>query len=168
MRSGVLGVNSTFGFHYFVGFIWVSRCAWIYWMKNQYELSSIFQTFLAKLQIQFTSLFTVTDDAPECLFSLFHQFMNSYGIIYVTSGFYDSWQNRVDLMWSHVTLCLWENAILISCCSSTPSSIIRILFHFMFYSHIRLYIPVNTVPCIYYLHYLLGSYQYFSSISICR
>ena len=45
---------STLGFQYFVTFIDdYSRCIWLFLMKNQAELFSIFQKFYAKIQTQF-------------------------------------------------------------------------------------------------------------------
>ena len=66
--GGPCQTASTLGFQYFVTFIDdYSRCTWLFLMKNQAELFSIFQKFYAEIQTQFNISIRVlrSDNAKE-------------------------------------------------------------------------------------------------------
>ena len=83
--------TSTLGFRYFVTFIdYYSRCTWLFLMKTQAELFSIFQKFHAEIRTQFnTSIrILISDNANEYFSMPFSSFMCSYGIFHQSSCAY--------------------------------------------------------------------------------
>ena len=79
--------TSTLRFHYFVTFIDdYSRCTWLFLMKTQTELFSIFQKFHAEICTQFnTSIRILSDNAKEYFSMSFSSFMSSHGILHQSS-----------------------------------------------------------------------------------
>ena len=86
------------GFHYFVTFIDdYSQCTWLFLMKTQAELFSIFQKFHAEIHTQFnTSIHILRSDYAKEYFSMsFSSFMSSHGILHQSSCAYTPQQNAV-------------------------------------------------------------------------
>ena len=123
---------STLGFRYFVIFIDdFSRYTWLFLMKSQAELFSIFQKFFAKIPNQFNTSIRIlrSDNALEYLSVPFSFFLSSYGILHRSSCAYTPQENGVverknchlvettrTLLLQHtIPQCFWGDAILIAC-----------------------------------------------------
>ena len=81
----------TLGFWYFVTFIDdYSHCTWLFLMKTQVEVFSIFQKFYAKVRTQFNTSIRIlrSDNAKKYLFGPFSSFFSSHGIRHQSSCAY--------------------------------------------------------------------------------
>ena len=90
--------TSTLGFSYFVTFIDdYSRCTWLFLMKTQAELFSIFQKFHVEIRTQFNTFIPIlrSDNAKDYISTSFSSFMSSPRIIRQSSCAYTPQQNRV-------------------------------------------------------------------------
>ena len=90
--------TSTLGFRYFVTFINnYSRCTWLFLMKTQVELFSIFQKFHAEIRTQFNTSICIlrSNNAKEYFSTSFSTFMSSHGILQLSSCAYTPQQNGV-------------------------------------------------------------------------
>ena len=94
VHTNVLGpfrFASTLGFRYFVTFIDdYSRCTWLFLMKTQVELFSIFQKFHYEIRTQFNTYIRIlrSDNAKEYFSTPFSSFMSSHGILHQSSYAY--------------------------------------------------------------------------------
>ena len=89
---------SALGFHYFVTFIDdYSRCTWLFSIKTQAKLFSIFQIFHAEIRTQFnTSIRILRSDNAKKYFSMsFSSLMSSHRILHQSSCAYISQHNGV-------------------------------------------------------------------------
>ena len=81
-------IESTLGFWCFVTFMDdYSRCTWLFLMKTQAELFSIFQKFHAEVRTQFNTSIRIlrSDNAKEYLSGPFFSFLSSHGILHHSS-----------------------------------------------------------------------------------
>ena len=88
--------TSTLEFRYFVTFIDdYSRCTWLFLMRTQVELFSIFQKFHAEIRTQFNTSIRIlrSDNAKEYFSTPFSSFMSSHGILHQSSCAYTPQQN---------------------------------------------------------------------------
>nr|CAN66416.1 hypothetical protein VITISV_044133 [Vitis vinifera] len=129
---GLCRTASILGFQYFVTFINdYSRCTWLFLMKNQAELFSIFQKFYAEIQTQFKVSIRVlrSDNVREYFSTPFTSFMSQHGILHQSSCAHTPQQNgvaecknrhlvetaRTLLLHSHVLFRFWGDAVLTAC-----------------------------------------------------
>ena len=136
--------TSTLGFRYFVTFIDdYSRCTWLFLMKTQVELFSIFQKFHAEIRTQFNTSIRIlrSDNAKEYFSMSFSSFISSHGILHQSSCAYAPQQNgvaerknrhlvetaRTFLLHHKVPQCFWGDAILVACylINRMPSSVLH-------------------------------------------
>ena len=92
-------LTGLYGARYFVNFINNhSRLTWVYVHKDRSQLFSVFQSFNAEISNQFNVKLLAfrTDNVHEYLDSLFHQFLESRGIIHQTSYVRTPQQNGID------------------------------------------------------------------------
>ena len=85
-------------FQYFVTFIDdYSHCTWLFLMKTQAELFSIFQKFHDEDRTQFNTSIRIlrSDNAKKYLFGPFSSFMSSHGILHQSSCAYTPQHNGV-------------------------------------------------------------------------
>ena len=94
MFEGPSRTTSTLSFRYFVTFIDnFSRCTWLFLMKSQTELFSLFQKFFAEKCNQFhTSIHILCNDSALEYLSAF---LFSHGIFHQSSCAYTPQQNGV-------------------------------------------------------------------------
>ena len=95
---GLSRSTSTLGFRYFVTFIDdYSRCTWLFLMKTQANLFSIFQKFHAKIRTQFNTSIRIlrSDYAKEYFSTSFSSFISSHGILHQSSCAYTPQHNGV-------------------------------------------------------------------------
>ena len=77
--------TSTLGFRYFVTFIDdYSRCTWLFLMKTQVELFSIFKKFHAEIRTQFNTYIRIlrSDNVKEYFSTSLSSFMSSHRILH--------------------------------------------------------------------------------------
>ena len=89
-------IVSTLGFLYFVTFIDdFSFCTWLFLMKSQAELFSVFQKLIAEICNQFNTSIRIlrSGNALEYLFALLSSFLSSHGILHQSSCAYTPQQN---------------------------------------------------------------------------
>ena len=154
--------NVYFGFQYCVTFIDdFSQCTWLYLIKSQSKLFSIFEIFCAKIKTQFNVKVQVlcSDNALEYFSNSFTQFMSSQGILHHSSFAYTPQQNGVAkhknkhliettqtlLLQHNVPLCFWDDAVLTTCylVNKMPS---HVLYHKV--SNQPLYaLPLRVFSC---------------------
>ena len=135
---------STLGFQYFVTFINdYFRCTWLFLMKNQAELFSIFQKLYAEIQTRFNISICVlrSDNAREYFSAPFASFMSQHGILHQSSCAHTPQQNGVAerknrhlvetahtlLLHSNVPFRFWGDAVLTACylINRMPSSVLH-------------------------------------------
>ena len=79
---------STLGFRYFVTFIDdYSRCTWLFLMKTQAELFSIFQKFHAKICTQFNTSIRIIEMIMQRNISLCHSLFLCLAMVFFTNHF---------------------------------------------------------------------------------
>ena len=136
--------TSTLGFCYFVTFIDdYSWCTWLFLMKTQTELFSIFQKFNVEIRTQFNNSIRIlrSDNANEYFCTPFSYFMSSHEIIHQSSCAYTAQQNevterknrhlvkatRILLLHHKVPQRFWGDAILAACylTNRMPSSVLH-------------------------------------------
>ena len=82
---GLPRTASTLGFRYFVTFIDdFSHCTWLFLIKSQDEVFSIFQKFFVEICNQFNTSIRIlcSDKALEYLYAPFSSFLSSHGILH--------------------------------------------------------------------------------------
>ncbi|RVW51876.1 Retrovirus-related Pol polyprotein from transposon TNT 1-94 [Vitis vinifera] len=166
---------STLGFQYFVTFIDdYSRCTWLFLMKNQAELFSIFQKFYTEIQTQFNISIRVlrSDNAREYFSAQFTSFMSHHGILHQSSCAHTPQQNgvaerknrhlvetaRTLLLHNHVPFRFWGDAVLTACylINRMPSSVLhdQIPHSLLFPDQPLYFLPPRVFGCTCFVHIL--------------
>ena len=176
--------TSTLGFRYFVTFINdYSRCTWLFLMKTQVELFSIFQKFHAEIRTQCNIFIRIlrSDNTKEYFSTPFSSFMSSHGILHQSSCAYTPQQNGVaehknrHLLETARTLLLhhkvpkrfWEDVILAGCylINHMPSSILydQIPHSILLPTQPLFYLPPRVFGCVCFVHILTSGQDKFSA-----
>jgi len=160
-------VNNISGSRWFVTFIDDhTRLTWLFLMKEKSDIGQIFQTFNLMIQTQFNTKIQVfkTDNGREYFHSQLESYLNSHGIIHISSCVESPQHNGVAerknrhllevarslMLTTHVPKYLWGEAVLTATylINRMPSrvldfqtpfqSLLRIYPHIHFASHIPL------------------------------
>ena len=175
---------STLGFQYFVTFIDdYSRCIWLFLMKNQAKLFSIFQKFYTEIQTQFNVSLPVlhSDNAREYFSTPFTSFMSQHGILHQSSCAHTPQQNGVVerknrhlvetahtlILYSHVSFRFWEDVVLTVCylINRMPSSILhdQIPHSLLFPTQPLYFLPPRVFGCTCFVHTLTPGWDKLSA-----
>ena len=166
---------STLGFQYFITFIDdYSRCTWLFLMKNQAELYSIFHKFYVEILTQFNISIRVlrSDNAREYFSAPFISFMSQHGILHQSSCAHTSQKNRVVerknrhliettctlLLHYHVPFRFWGDVLLTTCylINRMPSSVLhdQIPHSLLFPAQPLYFLPPHVFYCTCFVHIL--------------
>lgn len=170
-------VNNIFGSRWFVTFIDDhTRLTWLFLMKEKSDIGRIFQTFHLMIQTQFSTKIQVfkTDNGREYFHSQLGSYLNSHGIIHISSCVETPQQNGVAerknrhllevtrslMLATHVPKFFWGEAVLTATylVNRMPSRVLDFQTPFQrllhTYPHIRFVsqIPLKVFGCTAFVH----------------